>query len=134
MYGEKTKLEDVGVYEVIIIATFFNSTFSEQYVDSFLLTVYADEPLPPPLPADTIFYPDWEQALRESFEPEPFDIEKPVPYIVSLTSGGILTIGWDRKMMRPDDIYEIPPAKVAVLNWQDLDRYRKLRPPRRNLQ
>ena len=42
-----------------------------------------------------------------------------MPYIVELTSTGILTIGWDRKMNQPADITEILPAKIAARISQD---------------
>ena len=127
--GETTR-EDIGIYEIIIVATFYNETFSEQYAESFFLTVWDDPIPPPPFPPETIYYPNWEYDLKETFEPEPFDPEKPVPYIESLTSTGVLTIGWDREMVRPANISVIPPAKVAIKDWANLDSYRKLRQPR----
>lgn len=132
--GGETTRSDIGIYEIVIIATFYNETFSEQYAESFFLTVWDDPIPPPPYPDETIFYPEWDFAVKETFEPEPFDPDKPIPFIESLSSTGVLTIGWDREMVRPANISVIPPAKVAIKDWANLDDYRRLRPPRRMLQ
>ena len=42
------------------------------------------------------------------------DKERPIPYIIDLSSNGILQIGWDKRMRPPETIDTIPPTKIAV--------------------
>ena len=41
------------------------------------------------------------------------DEEKPVPHVAQMTQTGVLVIGWNMKMQRPDNITEIEVAQVA---------------------
>ena len=40
----------------------------------------------------------WTGKVRESTEIEEFSPDQPLPYIVELSTTGVMTIGWDRKM------------------------------------
>ena len=42
------------------------------------------------------------------------DPDRPTPYIVDLDSTGMLKIGWNKEMMPPKNVSEIPPTKIAV--------------------
>ena len=52
--------------------------------------------------------------VRESLEPGPFNPKQPIPRIKSLNPTGVLRIGWDRKMLEPEDYSEINPSKVGI--------------------
>ena len=56
----------------------------------------------------------WNGKIKESKELEPYSPEQPLPYIVELTSTGVMTFGWDRKMSQPSNITEILPSKVVA--------------------
>ena len=106
--------EDIGVYNISFVATFSNFTYSEEFKDSFTLTVYEDV-LQGPLPAEYYFYDEWTGKIRDAWEPpEPFDSEKPVPHIDSMTQTGILIVGWDKKMQSLENVTALETAKVAV--------------------
>ena len=98
------ELEDVGVYEISFTATFSNSTYAEEYEQSFYLTVYEEERTVP-LPTEYYFYDEWKGRIRDAWEPpKTFDPEKPVPYVHSMTQTGVLTVRWDRKMQKSENI------------------------------
>ena len=52
------------------------------------------------------------------------DPDRPTPYIVDLDSTGMLKIGWNKEMMPPQNVTEIPPTKIAVEDKIVLDDYR----------
>ena len=105
---------DIGSYKISLVATFSNTTYSEEFEDSFYLTVVPDE-VQVSLPAEYYFYDEWKGQIRDAWEPaEPFDPEKPVPHIDSMSQTGILTVRWDRKMQKPDNITELAEAQIAV--------------------
>ena len=110
---------DVGEYRIEVKATFFNSTFSETYKKSFMLTIWDDTSPPsekePWFPPNPIFYPDWKpQNYKRGNMTQKIDPERPVPYIVDLSSTGMLKIGWNKEMAPPQNFTEIPPTMIAV--------------------
>ena len=52
------------------------------------------------------------------------DPDRPIPYIVDLSSTGVLKIGWNKEMVPPANVTEIPPTKIAVEEGLSLDDYR----------
>lgn len=131
--------EDAGVYPVDVKARYFNESFNAEFGKTFMLTILPHEKEPPEpwFPEDPIFYEDWEISsyIRANTTQE-YDPERPIPQILNLDESGILTIGWDRKMLRPDNITKIEPARVAVEEnyehederfWQDRRWLRSLR-------
>ena len=88
-----------------------------------MLTVY-DDPLPEPpqwFPPEVVYYEDWPEPIVRVNKTQPFDPDRPIPYIHSLDAHGILKIGWDRKMTSPPNWVDITPTKVAVED--DMDRH-----------
>lgn len=72
-------------------------------------------------PPNPIYYDEWAAPVLRVNKTQPFDPDRPIPYIHDLRIDGILVIGWDRKMTSPPDFIEIPPAKVAV--EEDMERH-----------
>ena len=71
-----------------------------------------------PVRNDTIDYPDWNDEPYKNLIPETFnDGTRPVPYIHSLSTTGLLRIGWNKEMSVPEQAKEIPDKKVAVTDW-----------------
>ena len=120
--GDITTKDDIGIYMITISARFYDESYSEKYTKSFFLEVWDDpEIVDPWVPEDPIEYQYWDGgAIREDAELEPFDPEKPVPYIVDLSTTGVLTIGWDRTMVPPGNYTEIPTAQVAIRKWDEI--------------
>ena len=99
----------MGQYMIEINARFFNETYEETFTGYFWLTVWDDpEEIIPWFPEDPIEYVLWDTKIREDMIPEPFDAEKPIPYVHSLSTTGELVIGWDRSMVPPSNYTELP--------------------------
>ena len=63
-------------------------------------------------------YPDWNDEPYKDLIPETCNNgTRPVPYIHSLSTTGLLRIGWNKEMMVPENAKEIPDKKVAVTDW-----------------
>lgn len=41
-------------------------------------------------------------------------LQRPEPYILRITETGLVTVGWDQRMLPPNDYKEIPEKKVAI--------------------
>ena len=128
VHSNLVKPSDVGEYRIEVKATFFNNTFSETYNKSFILTIWDDPPPPEKeqwFPTNPILYPDWNpQNYKRGNMTQKTDSDRPIPYIVDLSSTGILKIGWNKEMMPPQNVTEIPPTKIAVEDKIVLDDYR----------
>lgn len=127
-----------GTYPIEIEFSYQNSTYKETYTKTF--EVQIDPPLDqiPPTFAGIQFRNEYETIeetiveTRFTQEPEPYSPEQPVPYIEELTETGLLTIGWDRFMEKPEDPSEIRPSKVGITETDLPPDYSKL--PQRKLQ
>jgi len=103
---------DIGEYMVVINARFYNDTYEEKFNGHFMVTIWDDpvveEPWTPPNPIEI---KDWDPvAIRDSMEPEPYDPQKPIPYVAEISQTGVMTIGWDKSMMPPNNYTVIPEA------------------------
>ena len=118
----------VGDYMIRIEARFYNATYEETFKGQFFLTVWDDPPPEPEpwRPEDPIEYQVWDGSIKENMIPEPYDPEKPVPHIVSLSQDGVMQIGWDRDMVPPGNYTVIPETQVAVRSWDETERRRQL--------
>ena len=54
------------------------------------------------------------QLDKSQIEREAKDENKPMPYIVDFNAEGLMTIGWTRKLVPPNNYSEIPETKVVV--------------------
>lgn len=83
-----------------------------------------DDPLPveePWFPPDPVYIEEWPEPIIRVSKKQPFDPDRPIPYIKTLTIDGVLVIGWDRTMTSPPNYVDIPPTKVAA--EADMDRH-----------
>lgn len=113
------KEENVGEYQISALARFVNLTYSEYFEASFTLRVRNDNPAV--VESERIAsISDWvkvnQNVVKEDLELEDYHEGQPVPYIKSLTSTGMLTIEWDRKVQALADFATIGKSRVAVRN------------------
>ena len=116
-----TTKDDIGMYPIKVIARLFKADgeiwdFQEVYEKMFTLTVWDDpEPVEEPwFPPDPVYYEEWPEPIVRVKKRQPFDPDRPIPYIKTLTIDGVLVIGWDRTMTSPPNYVDIPPTKVAA--------------------
>lgn len=98
-----TTNDDIGFYPIKVIARLYKIDgeifdFSEVYEQYFMLEVYDDPPEVEPqwFPPDPIFYDEWPVPPVRVNKTQPFDPDRPIPYIHELRDDGILVLGWDR--------------------------------------
>ena len=51
---------------------------------------------------------------KESLVRESQDETKPLPYVIDFDSKGLMSIGWTRKLIPPQNYTEIPEEKIVV--------------------
>ena len=89
--------------------------FDKVYKRQFSLIVWDDPKIDLPwFPTDPIYYDEWNSPIVRANYSEEFSPERPIPYIKELRTDGLLTIGWDRNMIVPQNYKEIEPARIAV--------------------
>ena len=54
------------------------------------------------------------QLDKNSLARENKDKNKPLPYVIDFDATSLMTIGWTRKLIPPEDYPEIPKAKTKV--------------------
>ena len=68
------------------------------------------------IPDDAISITNWDSPIYDSIKEAPFDASAPIPYVSDLSLDGLLTIGWDAKMIQPSA--EVLRKRVAIKDWK----------------
>ena len=58
---------------------------------------------------------------------------RPIPKIIDLDAAGLMTIGWDNKMLLPENYFAIPSSKVAIDSSIEIEDLRFRQRSSRNL-
>ena len=116
--GDKVTDTDIGVYKIIVQAAYIDPKGTKQFFsNSFYLHILSDptsKKLDLGLNEKRKIIPLSDFKGLVMFQPQTYNEERPIPYIVDFSPTGVMTIAWDRTMKPYEKPDEIPPTQIAV--------------------